>query len=592
MKQRVTFYLILFSLVLPGCCWAQHFSSDSVPYKTGIYQVKKKKETILSVASKLNLDPQLISNLNDSSDVDKILVPGQKLIIPVYTSLKGRGNEKKDSKVNNNSRDKAVNERATPILAPSKLPEALIDTDLIENRILLSEATLDLNRALLQGIQASLDSLNVKDKVLIDEKNISATIHHMQRQRDKAMLTPVLLHMQDSLQTEIKREENEKIVFENMLGRNVPGPQRPDTASVPKVQVADTGLGIATERMDTSANKIVKADGIKVQPAKYEAVADTPVTSKVSNIYKADAHEPEHIRPVVEANPLPDTVTPPPPIMHWETAKAIYYSDDTGITGQNEGQPTVEIQGEGRGADTTAYKPGLKDTSSQSRLQMSDSARVIRAQYFFTKALKASNEKSYKEAAGNLKRAIDISPKYYGAWFALGEADAHLGFYTKAMSEFAHCKTLDSSHASLYYKIGTVQVKLKQESEAFHNFTRALKLDSNYVPAIISRAAEYVERNQLRTAIKEYGRVIKIDPSYHTVYKSKAMAEYDLQSYAAAIDDFTRFLIFTETDGSVYYYRGMAKLKGGALIDACTDLSVSARLGYQAALKAMEINCK
>ena len=70
------------------------------------------------------------------------------------------------------------------------------------------------------------------------------------------------------------------------------------------------------------------------------------------------------------------------------------------------------------------------------------------------------------------------------------------------------------------------------------------------------------------------------------------MAEYSLKNYSAAIDDFSRFLIFNETDASVFYYRGMSKIKLNDTLDACTDLSVSARLGFPAALKAMQVNCK
>jgi len=72
------------------------------------------------------------------------------------------------------------------------------------------------------------------------------------------------------------------------------------------------------------------------------------------------------------------------------------------------------------------------------------------------------------------KESHHILPKYYDAWFALGEADTHLGLYTKALNEFNRCKALDSSNAGLYYKMGMAQLKLKQKGEALQDFNRSL----------------------------------------------------------------------------------------------------------------------
>ncbi len=593
MKQQFTLFFIFCFVSLSMLCRAQTAVYDSVPHKTSVYQVKKKKETILSIAASLKLDLQTISYLNDSMPVDKVLQPGQKIIIPVNPM-----DEKQPEKKNSRGLKKmALSKSDTVAMSQAALQSKpfpiAVDTELIQNKILLADATLDLNRALLQGIQASLDSLNVKDKSIIDEKNISATIHHMQRQRDKAMLTPVLLHMKDSLQNEINLEEKEKAGFESMLGKKETALPKTDSLYTEKAAIKNTVTATVPVNTFGAGNKPTKSEEVKLQPEAPDTLTVLDTSSQAQNATKTSIREPDKVRPVVEAS-LPSDIASPLPVMHWETAKAIYYNDDTSNGGQSASHFAAEVPA--AGSDTGAYRPVSKDSINQDGISMSDTAKIVKAQYFFTKALKASNEKDFKAAAAFLKQAIDISPKYYDAWFALGEADAHQGFYTRALNEFVHCKTLDSSRASLFYKIGTVQVKLKQKSDAFNSFNRALKLDSNYVPAIISRAAEYTERNQFRTAIREYARVIKIDPSYHTVYKSKAMAEYALQSYPAAIEDLGRFLIFNETDGSVYYYRAMAKLKlkqkGSDLIDACTDLSVSARLGFPAALKALEANCK
>ena len=368
-----------------------------------------------------------------------------------------------------------------------------VDTDLIQNLILLTDATLDLNRALLQGIQASLDSLNVKDKNVIDEKNIQLTIHRMQRQRDKAMLTPILVHMQDSLKKEISREEHEKAGFENMLRRNQLEVLTP---------MAKNGKDMF------SKDGAVKADVNRTQDttAGMKGTALAPDTSPGNNrLSQTDSlsrtSDSVHKRAVIEAEPLP-AANIPAPIIHWETAKALYYNDDTTGDAQNSNIASGAVMnGANGGEDTIAYVPvATRGEGGGSMPPMSDSARIIKAQYYFTKAMKSSNERDFKAAAEYLKKAIDLQPRYYDARFALGEADAHLGLYTKAINEFKGCAAIDSSKANLYYKMGNVMLKMKLKDEAFTYFNKSLRMDSNYVPAIMGRALEYTDRKLYKTA--------------------------------------------------------------------------------------------
>jgi len=76
--------------------------------------------------------------------------------------------------------------------------------------------------------------------------------------------------------------------------------------------------------------------------------------------------------------------------MHWETAKAIYFNDDT----------AAEVYSSKGGTDTAAYTPGSNTGDNEVHVGMSDSARIVKARYYYTRALKVSNEKNYKTASG------------------------------------------------------------------------------------------------------------------------------------------------------------------------------------------------
>lgn len=561
-------------VITPGRACALWLDGDTASYVSRVYEVEKKKEKVGDIAKKLKVDASLVGAMNDGLSADSVLTKGQTIRVPVFFK------ESKGTKTSGIKKPGAKGNLAgsSTVIATETKPAGLpIDTELVQTKILLAEANLELNQALLLGIRASLDSLNATDKNVVDPKNIQATIHNMQRQRDKTLLTPFLLHMQDSLKTEIKAEQNEKASLESVLGVNqsetnklvassVTEPHPKYGAAIAQNDIIDTVMASAPAK-EIARNKTPLKDGVK-QPKPSK-------TAKSSQAGKGNDSE---------------TGTAPPVAHHWETAKALYYNDDASPADPNANDSTFADLQVDESGDTSAYVP-VADLN-EGTAPMSDSVRYMKARLFYTKGMKATNDRAFKNAEQDFRKAIDLLPGYYDAWFALGEADAHLGLLTKALNEYKTCATIDSSKPVLYYKIGGIQIRLKQKAEAILSFNKSLMLDSNYIPAIMGRAQVSMDKKKYKAAIKDYTRVLEIDWGYHTAYRSRAMAQYWLKNYDAAIDDFTRYIIFDETDGSVYFYRGMAKAGIDEAGDACADFSISAKLGYAGAEKEMEASCK
>ena len=573
-NYRLIFYFLILMVITPGRACALWLDGDTASYVSRVYEVEKKKEKVGDIAKKLKVDASLVGAMNDGLSADSILIKGQKIRVPVYfkeaKSTKGSGIRKTGIKGN-----QAESNTAGPIETRPAGPA--IDTELVQTQILLADANLELNQALLLGIQASLDSLNATDKNVVDPKNISATIHNMQRQRDKTLLTPFLHHMQDSLKTEIKAEQSEKASLENILGVSQSETNNAVVASDPKLNSKYGGAVAQNALIDTES---IAEPAKQIQPNKavVRDAVKQPKPSKTAKTLQAD-----------KANGS-ETVVTPPAAHHWETAKALYYNDDASPADPNANDSTFADLQVDESGDTSAYVPIAE--VGEGTAPMSDSVRYMKARLFYTKGMKATNDRTFKSAEQDFRKAIDLLPGYYDAWFALGEADAHLGLLTKALNEYKTCAAIDSSKPVLYYKIGGVQLKLKQKAEAILSFNKSLILDSNYIPAIMGRAQVNMDRKKYKAAIKDYTRVLEIDWGYHTAYRSRALAQYWLKNYDAAIDDFTRYIIFDETDGSVYFYRGMAKQGIDETGDACADFSISAKLGYGGAEKEMEAGCK
>jgi hypothetical protein len=92
------------------------------------------------------------------------------------------------------------------------------DEDAIKLRLMMVDATLELNETLLQGVNASVDTLNLPENTnVIQDKDMQVTLIRMKRARDKALLMPFLEHMKDSLNEEVTILRKEKTKLEAMI---------------------------------------------------------------------------------------------------------------------------------------------------------------------------------------------------------------------------------------------------------------------------------------------------------------------------------------------------------------------------------------
>lgn len=233
-----------------------------------------------------------------------------------------------------------------------------------------------------------------------------------------------------------------------------------------------------------------------------------------------------------------------------------------------------------------------KQSVGEMAMASGDSVRKIKAVFFFKRAQKALSEKNFRNAEQYLEKSIELSPRYYDAWFALAELNSLFGSASTALKQYETCMSIDSSQSKLHQKMGELYMKIKRRGDALNAFTRAIDLNPSDISSLMQRAAIESDFKQYDLAIRDYNLVLKTNRSYHYAYKSRGQVYVLNRNYAAAIDDFTRFLIFETTDPSAYYYRGLAKIANNELLDGCLDLSTASEMGYTAATKAIKKSCE
>ncbi|HWB64086.1 MAG TPA: hypothetical protein VG603_11285, partial [Chitinophagales bacterium] len=461
--------------------------------------------------------------------------------------------------------------------------------ELKKDQLLLIDATLDLNETLLQGVKASLDSLNVHYKNVVDERDMQATLHRMERERDRALLRPYLLHMQDSLKTEIDTLQKQKAQIEASLNGTQMQAVKSDTtvasveASVPPLKEITIGPPV---KMPVTTDTVTAPKPVIVQ--KCPSPADTTFHIQKDTAEKLPLAATRHDTTVVIRLPGVLDLTGNK-IVHWERAKALNPIPQL----FEELSPEDSLKQVIANRDSAAYVAQKKNVPAPqvSNPQVADSALGLKAKMYLTRAQKAIADANYPLAEQYLKRAIDARQKDFESWITLAELHAKQGMTAKAMSEYQICRDIDSSSPRLYSDMGDLAYKMKMRTEADDYYEKALELDSNYVSAIMGQALLLTERRQYARAIMEYNHVLRLDITYHSAYKYMGIARFLYHNYLQAVDDFNAYLLFHDKDALSYYYRGLSKIELKMDEEGCYDLEQAQKYGYKNADAAIERNC-
>ena len=119
-------------------------------------------------------------------------------------------------------------------------------------------------------------------------------------------------------------------------------------------------------------------------------------------------------------------------------------------------------------------------TISLRQLQHPPAPRAIQA---FTSARKFSDSGNFDRAAGELEKAIRISPEYADAYLNLAALHLRTGRYEQAIGELRQALEIGGPRPVALCNLSYAQAKLERSSDAIESARQALKLDAGYAPA-------------------------------------------------------------------------------------------------------------
>lgn len=493
--------------------------------------------------------------------------------------------------------------QVTPV-SPAK---PLNNAEDVELRMMMVDALLELNDAMLQGVKASIDTLNLPENAqTIKEKDMQTTLIRMKRMRDRTLLMPYLEHIQDSIRNEIVLLQKEKRLLEQTID-----PMKPLQPAVLKADTLvagrdtlvfhttiDPNSGLPTQTVhsvtgdvtsETPTAEAKRSDKKKKKQPQYFPMDTVLVFDLGSNKPEPEAKRPEKLYPTDTAGlakvisdttgikiKLPnseDSIVIKPVKTKKKPEPAIVFVD------------SVITPGAATTNNNTAYISNTSDIST-------DSVQKIKAEFFLQRARTGIFTKNYKNAEQYLEKAIELYPDYYDAWLTRAEMFATTGDDNNAIAAYNKTIELDSTKPNLYYGIAMIYIKGNKKADALKLLDKAIHMNPKYVEALMARAAIYKEEKRYLEGIVEYNRVVKADITHYQAYKERGLLKMMVKDYNEAADDFTRFLIFEPNEASAYYNRGLCRLENKELLDGCSDLATASDKGYKDAEKAIKKYCE
>ncbi len=214
-----------------------------------------------------------------------------------------------------------------------------------------------------------------------------------------------------------------------------------------------------------------------------------------------------------------------------------------------------------------------------------------KAQFYYARAKQKIDLEDVGSAINFLTKAIKAYPAYLDAYILRAECFGMQKNFIEALNDYTNILKIDSLSANFFYNRAVCEVQLGDHLSAIEDFTMAINLDEKYLLAYQGRATSRSYTSDQHGAIDDYSAVIDLNDYFIPAYKGRGVCMWLLADYHNAIQDFDFIINIDPGDAFAYYYRAISKISSGEMIDGCLDLEKSAQLGFDAAIRELEVSC-
>ena len=146
----------------------------------------------------------------------------------------------------------------------------------------------------------------------------------------------------------------------------------------------------------------------------------------------------------------------------------------------------------------------------------------------------------HSNAINAFTKAIELEPKYTGAYITRGIAYGELGNYRQAIENFKKAIELNPELTEAYYNRGLAYGSLGNHRQAIEDYSKAIELNPKDEGTYNNRGATYGSLGNYRQAIEDYNRAIELNPKLTKAYYNRSITYYRLGKYDQSIKDYNK----------------------------------------------------
>lgn len=152
----------------------------------------------------------------------------------------------------------------------------------------------------------------------------------------------------------------------------------------------------------------------------------------------------------------------------------------------------------------------------------------------------AKQRQLLNDAVGNLKKAIDIYPKYTEAHVEAGKAYFMGLNYDSAAYHFQKALQLNPEQSIAANNLGTIYLRTGRYPEAISLYKRAIAIKGDFGQAYFNLGCTYIQTKQYDSALDNLNKTLALDPGYANAYMQIGVVYYVQNKYDQAIPYFNK----------------------------------------------------
>ena len=154
----------------------------------------------------------------------------------------------------------------------------------------------------------------------------------------------------------------------------------------------------------------------------------------------------------------------------------------------------------------------------------------------------AYKEGKLKEAELNFKKAIELKPDYYQAYYNLANIQIELSRLDEALSNLKKTIELNPGFATAYNNLGVIFDKIGKLNEAEISYKKTIELNPNLADPHNNLGAIYNKLGRFDEAEISYKKALQINPNYAEALNNLGNNYLYTEKYDEAIKQYSRSL--------------------------------------------------